>query len=99
MMLLKNIDILSPQITLFYKGSRTHSSIISGVLTIITFILIVSCSIYYALDLFNRQEEIPKVATFNMFIDEAELYNTTNTAVPSTNDNSIHKCSKRFKSS
>ena len=70
-MLLKNIDMLSPQITLFYKGSRTHSSIISGALTIITFILIVSCSIYYALDLFNRHEEIPKVATFNMFIDNS----------------------------
>ena len=70
-MLLKNIDMLSPQITLFYKGSRTHSSIISGALTTITFILIVSCSIYYALDLFNRHEEIPKVATFNMFIDNS----------------------------
>ena len=70
-MLLKNIDILSPQITLFYKGSRTHSSIISGILTIIAFILIVSCLINYALDLFNRRKEIPKVATFNMFIDDS----------------------------
>jgi hypothetical protein len=70
-MLLKNIDILSPQITLFYKGSRTHSSIISGILTIITFIIIIFCSIYYSFDLFNRQKEIPKVATFNMFIDDS----------------------------
>ena len=70
-MFLKKIDILSPQITLFHKGSKSHSSLISGVLTIITFILIVCCSIYYALDLFNRYKEIPKVTTFNMFIEDS----------------------------
>ena len=70
-MLLKKIDILSPQITLYYKGSRTHSSIISGILTIITFLLIVSCSINYSFFLFNRQKEIPKVSTFNMFIEDS----------------------------
>ena len=70
-MFLKEIDILSPEITLFYNHSLTHSSIISGILTIITLILIILCSLYYVRDILNRKEEIPKVSSYNMFIEDA----------------------------
>ena len=36
-MFLKQIDILSPEITLCYKGNLSHSSSLSGLLTIIAF--------------------------------------------------------------
>ena len=53
-MFLKEIDILSPEITLFYNHSLSHSSIISGILTIIALVLIVLCSLCFIEDIFNR---------------------------------------------
>ena len=70
-MFLKQIDILSPEITLFYKGSLSHSSIISGILTIIAFIIIALCSIIYIKDLLVRNVEEPKVSTYTKFIEDA----------------------------
>ena len=34
-MFLKKIDFISPEITLYYKGSLSHSSIISGIISLI----------------------------------------------------------------
>ena len=38
-MLLKNLDYLSPQITLFYNGNRKHSTIFGAILTLVLFII------------------------------------------------------------
>ena len=54
-MILKNLDILSPQITLYHKGFLSHSSIFSGIISIISFIIIIIFSIYYSLELILRQ--------------------------------------------
>ena len=70
-MFLKEIDILSPEITLFYNHSLTHSSIISGILTIITIVIIILFSACYIEEILNRKEEIPKVSSYNMFIEDA----------------------------
>ena len=70
-MFLKKIDFLSPPISLFYKGFPSHSSWVSGILTIIGFALILSFSIYQLTHLFNRDKEIPKSTTFTYFIEDA----------------------------
>ena len=70
-MFLKKIDILSPEITLFYKGSLSHSSIISGILTIIAFVIIIFFSACYATELLNRKGSIPNVSTFTLFTEDA----------------------------
>ena len=70
-MFLKQIDILSPEITLFYKGSLSHSSIISGILTIIAFVIIALCSIIYIKDILFRNAEEPKVSTYTRFLEDA----------------------------
>ena len=70
-MFLKEIDILSPEITLFYNHSLSHSSIISGILTIITLILIALCSICYAVCILDRKDEVPKVSSYNIFTEDA----------------------------
>ena len=72
-MFLKQIDILSPEITLYFKGNLSHSSKISGILTIIVFILIILCSLYFFGELFNRKNSSPKVSSFSIFTEDAGI--------------------------
>ena len=71
-MILKEIDFLSPKITLYQKGYLSHSSIISGIISIITLIIIISFGIYYSLDLIRREN--PKVYFFNRFVEDAGIF-------------------------
>ena len=70
-MILKQVDFLSPEITLFYRGSLSHPSIISGILTILTCILIIICSISYVKCIFDRRTETPEISTYNRFTEDA----------------------------
>ena len=54
-MFVKKFDFLSPKLTLYYKGSSSHSSELSGILSIISIIAIISLSIYFSLDLIQRK--------------------------------------------
>ena len=73
-MILKKIDFLSPEITLFHKGSLSHSSIISGILSIITCFIIILCSVYYSLAIIDRQKDCPKIAFYTHFIEDAGIF-------------------------
>ena len=73
-MILKQIDLLSPEITLFYRGSLSHPSIISGILTIITCVSIILCSIYYVKCIFDRKTETPEISTYNRFTEDAGVF-------------------------
>ena len=70
-MILKQIDFLSPEITLYYKGSLSHKSIISGILTIIALVLIIMCTICYINGFLNKRDEVPKIASYTRFIEDA----------------------------
>ena len=50
-MILKEIDFLSPPVTFYHKGSLSHSSVVSGLLSIFVFIIILTFGIFYSLDL------------------------------------------------
>ena len=54
-MFIKNLDYLSPPITLYHKGSLSHSSILSGIISIISIIIIIIIAIYFLLDLIQRK--------------------------------------------
>ena len=71
-MFIKKIDFLSPRITFYYKGALSHSSIISGIISIFCIILIVSLAIYFSKDLFQRKN--PKAYYFNTFIKDAGFF-------------------------
>ena len=67
-MLLRKVDMLSPNITLYYKQKNIHSSIISGILTIIAFIFILSFGIFHVIKYVNR--EYPMAYFFDRYIED-----------------------------
>ena len=73
-MFLKKIDCLSPEITLFYKGSLSHSSSFSGILSIIACIIILICSGYYFIGVIARDRDCPKIAFNRQFTEDAGIF-------------------------
>ena len=67
-MLLREIDMLSPKITLYYKQKNTHASVISGILTIIVYSFIISFIIIYFKDYINKEN--PTAYFFNRYVDD-----------------------------
>jgi len=73
-MIFKKIDFISPEITLFYKGSLSHSSIISGVISFISCSIIICISFYCFLGLIYREKDCPKIANNNQYIEDAGIF-------------------------
>jgi len=69
-MILKKFDFISPEITLFYKGSISHSSIISGIISLISCFIIIIISVYYSLMLIYRENDSPKVTNNHQYIED-----------------------------
>ena len=68
-MFLKKFDMLSPPITLYYKGDDKHSSIFSAVLSIVAYTIVFTFGVYYALEFINREN--PTAYFFNRYIEDA----------------------------
>ena len=71
-MFLKKIDFLSPPITLYYKGEKSHPSIFSGLLTFVAYVIIFVFGVYYALEFINK--ESPTAYFFNKYVENAGVY-------------------------
>ena len=71
-MFLKKLDMLSPPITLFFRGDNQHSSIISGILSIIAYGGIFGFGIYYSLQFINKDN--PSSYFFNRYVEDAGDY-------------------------
>ena len=67
-MFLKQLDMLSPKITLYYKRKNKHASIISGILTIITFAGILGFILPFIIRFINREN--PIAYFFNRYVDD-----------------------------
>jgi hypothetical protein len=67
-MFLKKVDFLSSDITLFYKGQDHHSSIASGILSILMGIFIIFLIGYLSIDIIKKQH--PTSFYFTKFIEE-----------------------------
>ena len=80
-MILKKIDFVSPEITLFYKGSLSHSSIISGIISLISLFFILSATVYYFLSLFNRERDCPKIANNEQYIEDAGTFSLNSSSL------------------
>ncbi len=71
-MFFREIDILSPKLTLFYFNQKSHSSIISGILTLIIYCMCVISIIYFSLDLILHKNETSYF--YNRIIKDAGLF-------------------------
>ena len=68
-MFIKNFDYLSPPITFYYQGAHSHTSIISGILSIISIIIIIIFAGYYLYELISRKDL--NAFYFKSFIEES----------------------------
>ena len=53
-MFLKNIDIISPNLTLFFKGYLSHSNIFSGIISLLIYLMSIFSIIYFSFDMIFR---------------------------------------------
>ena len=67
-MLFRKCDMLSPQITLFFKGEDQHSTIFSGILSIIAYACVFGFGIYYCLDFIKKEN--PTSFFFNRYVED-----------------------------
>ena len=68
-MIIRKLDFLSPSITLYYKGEQSHSSIFSGILTILLCIVCITFGLIYAIQFINKSN--PQVYYYNRFVEDA----------------------------
>ena len=90
-MFIKKLDMISPPITLFFKGEGSHVSIFSGLLSLIGYVIVVVAAIYYALGFINRDS--PKAYFFTRYVEDAgtfpvnatQMFHFIQVSDPSTN--------------
>ncbi len=71
-MFLKHLDILTPRITLYQQGILFHSSIGSGIISLISFLITILGSIYYLIEFFGRKN--PAVYYVQYFTRDAGTF-------------------------
>ena len=71
-MFIKRLDFLSPPITFYHQGLLFHSSFVSGILSIISIILIIILTVYYSMELIEKKD--PKSISYNTFIEDSGVY-------------------------
>lgn len=71
-MIFKNFDYLSPTITLYFKGNSVHPTRFSGILTIITYIVISAFGIYYLVEYIKKGDK--KIYFFNRYVEDAGIF-------------------------
>ena len=71
-MVIKKLDVLSPPVTFYYKGVLSHPSFVSGIISIIAFIIIMFFAAYYSLFVIMRKN--PKTYYFSSFTNDAGVF-------------------------
>ena len=69
---MKKFDFLSPTITFYHQGALSHSSIISGILSVFSLIVIFLMALYFSLDIIKMKN--PSSFSFNTFVDDAGIF-------------------------
>jgi len=71
-MILKQCDLLSPPITLHFKGYSIHPTIFSGILTIATYLIIFASIIYYSINYIYKVN--PNIYFYTRYIENAGIF-------------------------
>ena len=78
-MIFKKLDMLSPPITLFFKGDNIHSSIFSGILTIVAYVIIFIFGVYYSLEFIQKKN--PSVFFFDRYTEDSGEYTLNSSSI------------------
>ena len=78
-MYIKYLDYLSPRTTLYYKGFLSHSSITSGLISIISIIFVILLAVQFSLEAVKRDQ--PNAFYYNSFTDDAGIININNSSL------------------
>ncbi len=70
--MLKACDSLSPPITLYYKNGDRHASSLSGILTIISYVAIISLSVVFSLDFILKMN--PTSFFYNKYLSDTGYF-------------------------
>ena len=68
-MFIRKLDLLSPAITLYYKGIKSHSSIFSGILTIIVYTICFIFALFYSFRFIKKLN--PQFYHYNRYVEDA----------------------------
>ena len=71
-MFFNKIDLISPPITLYRKGELSHSSIFSGILTLLSYLTLFIIGVYLFSDIIERKN--PTAYFFNQYIEDAGFF-------------------------
>ena len=71
-MFLKKFDFISPEITLFYRGDDRHSSIPSGIISIVFFIVTLGMTIFVSLDFLLKRN--PTAFYYHKYSEDLGIY-------------------------
>ena len=71
-MILKQCDLLSPPITLYFKGYSIHPTIFAGILTIASYLLIFISIIYYSINYIYKVN--PNIYFYTRYIENAGIF-------------------------
>ena len=75
----KYLDNVSPNITLFYKGYECHSSSISGIITILTYMAIIILGFIFSFDFVFKRN--PTSYFYNRFVYDVGTFSFNNTGI------------------
>ena len=71
-MFIKKLDYLSPPITFYHQGLLFHSSFVSGIISIISILIIIIFTVYYSLELIKKKN--PKSSSYYTFIEDSGIF-------------------------
>ena len=77
-MFFKRFDIISPKISIYHKGSLKHSSIFSGIISIISVLFIFIIAIYYSLDMIRKTN--PIIDNSKSYIEDVPIFKVNYTS-------------------
>jgi len=66
------LDFLSPPITFYHQGLLFHSSLFSGILSIISIILIITLTVHYSMELIEKKD--PKSFSYKTFVEDSGIF-------------------------
>ena len=77
-MFLSKFDLITPPIGLFYRGKGSHSSVISGIITLFAYLIIIYFAVRYSLEYIKKKK--PSAYYVNRHIDDAGSFNVNSTS-------------------